>query len=659
MSSAKLLKMNPEVYTAWNYRKLAFQHNLSEGSEPETVKSLVDDELRTVEMALMVNPKSYGAWYHRKWVLNQGLIDVDFDREFRLLDQLLKADSRNFHGWNYRRFVAKLKNVAEIEELKFTMDMINTNFSNYSAWHNRSVLLSNLLRQKAEGFDAKGDVLTEEYELVRQALFTDPSDQSGWFYHRWLLDQTVTSDDPKLISTWPSHGSDWNLVTDGNSRYCKLLPSSCPKLHYSLQMGILPIILYFNQSVEGVNPSTVTVSSMLAKNEDLIWRPLSTTKSGGAKCWMAHLIFSDAKFSDLEACLIEVTVGGSPDIISSSGSRYNQPLKFAFSLNIKSIHSEQTVGESDEELYLWNVNKELDLESAAEISFEKLSNTDAYLPEVLGWNMETLNTEILLFKELSEENCKFVKLTLARLLIAQDELMSHQTHVMQNSSHSEEVLDLLHDLINSDPSHARYYKDERSLVLMNKATLDKESLMKSCGHSCKLTPSSLYQQTCLRLNKLSLTRIGFVEHLLWVQMLDLSHNELRSIEGLEALQLLVYLNLSNNQIASFTALEPLKLLKSLKVLNISFNEIGSHPVDTTRYLCSSPLSHTKDVSEILGGYQKDDIKVADYWEAVLFFTELNLTQLDASGNEVVDDHFKDLLKQLLPTLKWLDGELVR
>lgn len=61
-------------------------------------------QILKVEIALRANPKSYGAWYHRKWVLSQGLAEVDFDREFRLLDQLLKADSRNFHGWNYRRW---------------------------------------------------------------------------------------------------------------------------------------------------------------------------------------------------------------------------------------------------------------------------------------------------------------------------------------------------------------------------------------------------------------------------------------------------------------------------------------------------------------------------------------------------------------------------
>lgn len=46
--SFKLLEINPESYTTWNYRKLAFQHNVKELSDPEAIKSAVDDELRVV-----------------------------------------------------------------------------------------------------------------------------------------------------------------------------------------------------------------------------------------------------------------------------------------------------------------------------------------------------------------------------------------------------------------------------------------------------------------------------------------------------------------------------------------------------------------------------------------------------------------------------------
>ena len=63
-----------------------------------------------------------------------------------------------------------------------------------------SALLAKLLSKKASG---KGVVLGEEYELVHQTIFTDPDDRSGWFYHLWLLDQTVKTHLHHLVSSWP------------------------------------------------------------------------------------------------------------------------------------------------------------------------------------------------------------------------------------------------------------------------------------------------------------------------------------------------------------------------------------------------------------------------------------------------------------------------
>lgn len=127
------------------------------------------------------------------------------------------------------------------------------------------------------------------------------------------------------------------------------------------------------------------------------------------------------------------------------------------------------------------------------------------------------------------------------------------------------------------------------------------------------------------------------------------------ITGLEALQLLSCLNLSNNRIGSFTALGPLRHLKSLKVLNISYNEIGAHSIDTTKYLCSSPLSHS-----VGSEWNHDQIVIADdvksCWEAYFILKGLNLTQLDIVGNAIADGKFKSFLIKILPGLKWLDGE---
>lgn len=126
--------------------------------------------------------------------------------------------------------------------------------------------------------------------------------------------------------------------------------------------------------------------------------------------------------------------------------------------------------------------------------------------------------------------------------------------------------------------------------------------------------------------------------------------------GLEALQLLSCLNLSNNKICSFTALDPLRSLKSLKVLNISYNEIGAHAVNTRRYLCSSPMTHTVENDWNFKEFTNSGVKLNNHWDVFFIFRDLNLIQLDIMGNAVVNDQLKSFLFKLMPSLKWLDGE---
>lgn len=259
-----------------------------------------------------------------------------------------------------------------------------------------------MLSKKAEGFAEREKIVTEEYELVSQALFTDPSDQSGWFYHLWLLDQTITPNEVLLICSWPSHDSDCVLSINGNAAYCK---SSEPirSSYYFMNTGKLPIVLYFNQTVKGVNSSSVTVNSMFIKNEDLVWRPLST-KSKEAACWVTYLQIPDLQLSDTKVYRVEVKLGHSKDILSSSGSEFNHPLHFRFTLTLNSDSLRHTRGESVDELFVWDDGGSSTLESNDLVSFDQLKLSEDHASAFSKWQLDTISNEINLFKELSEEN---------------------------------------------------------------------------------------------------------------------------------------------------------------------------------------------------------------------------------------------------------------
>jgi geranylgeranyl transferase type-2 subunit alpha len=55
---------------------------------------------------------------------------------------MIGMDERNFHAWNYRNWIIKevLKNEKKYveNELKFTKEKIDNNFSNFSALHFRA-----------------------------------------------------------------------------------------------------------------------------------------------------------------------------------------------------------------------------------------------------------------------------------------------------------------------------------------------------------------------------------------------------------------------------------------------------------------------------------------------------------------------------------------
>ncbi|TYZ61894.1 hypothetical protein PybrP1_006470 [[Pythium] brassicae (nom. inval.)] len=175
--TSHLLLLNPEFHMVWSFRRELIEAVSAAAADPqEELAALAQTELKLTLDALQRNPKSYSAWFQRQWVIDRGLGDLQ--KEIGLCDKLLELDERNFHCWNYRRHVCKLAGVSREDALAFSTRKIEQNFSNYSALHHRSISLEEPL---------SADVVFEEIGLVQQAVFTEPDDQSAWFYYRWLL----------------------------------------------------------------------------------------------------------------------------------------------------------------------------------------------------------------------------------------------------------------------------------------------------------------------------------------------------------------------------------------------------------------------------------------------------------------------------------------
>ena len=78
-------------------------------------------------------------------------------------------------------------------------------------------------------------------------------------------------------------------------------------------------------------------------------------------------------------------------------------------------------------------------------------------------------------------------------------------------------------------------------------------------------------------------------------------------------------------------------------------------IDTTRCLCSTPLSHIKEIDWNCDEIVTSDVNLRNYWEAFPIFRGFNLTQLDIVGNAIADENFKSFLVKIVPTLMWLHG----
>ncbi|KAF8842568.1 rab-protein geranylgeranyltransferase [Paxillus ammoniavirescens] len=207
----RLLQLNPEFYTIWNYRRNIMLNGIFSQSPPEEINNLLSNELSMTMAALKAHPKVYWVWNHRRWCLENvpdGPVvngqpslqwrKTNWDRELAVVEKMLDADARNFLAWNYRRYIMASMPVQRpgIAELAYTTRKISASFSNFSAWHQRSKVFSSLWNT-----DQLDPVQSreEEFDLVHNALFTDPDDQSAWIYHRCIRDVLSTGENQEQL----------------------------------------------------------------------------------------------------------------------------------------------------------------------------------------------------------------------------------------------------------------------------------------------------------------------------------------------------------------------------------------------------------------------------------------------------------------------------
>lgn len=235
--TSKVLKTNPDVYSIWNFRREIFLDlnsgvpGVSQEAPPtagkvpqEVSKDIVEVELALSTEAIKKNSKSYGAWYHRVWICDR--FEVDVDAELALCKLFLTYDQRNFHCWNYRRYLVSMANVSHPSEFQFSTDKISENFSNYSAFHHRSVYVSSLVLDSSTQ-EANQLLFEEEFSIIENAVFTEPDDQSAWWYYHFLLKFSVQK--LSLDTMWldselrrQSETLDSLLEVEPSSKWCML-----------------------------------------------------------------------------------------------------------------------------------------------------------------------------------------------------------------------------------------------------------------------------------------------------------------------------------------------------------------------------------------------------------------------------------------------------
>ena len=158
--------------------------SLNEDDRHAQVLDIVQLDLQFLFPLLLKYPKCYWIWNHRLWLLEQATLQLPrttaarlWEEELGLVGKMLTRDSRNFHGWGYRRKVVdNLESQAlngqsmARKEFNYTTKMIESNLSNFSAWHNRTKLIQRILSEESASDEDRKQMLDDGMTSSSDAL---------------------------------------------------------------------------------------------------------------------------------------------------------------------------------------------------------------------------------------------------------------------------------------------------------------------------------------------------------------------------------------------------------------------------------------------------------------------------------------------------------
>lgn len=122
------LKLNPANYTVWHFRRQILEALRPESDED--YEALIRKDLELAATLGGANPKNYQIWYHRRALMEsdgkrhhrgQDIKSSFVEDELAYVAQVLQEDSKNYHAWSYRQWIARTVNESTLweKELQF------------------------------------------------------------------------------------------------------------------------------------------------------------------------------------------------------------------------------------------------------------------------------------------------------------------------------------------------------------------------------------------------------------------------------------------------------------------------------------------------------------------------------------------------------------